>query len=250
MKGTAGYAGGYAGGKMINIQNPEKKEHESWTAQRKPFDFPRPFRWVILAEPNAGKTTMILNYLINASHFNRIFLLHPRSFNPEVPYMLEAQNMEIILESCEIPEYTGVEFYPMQYIPNEKFFEGIKGHSLFIIDDIDLLQYSKGPGRARVINKFFSYVSTHSNVSIIVTSQSPSSQLPTIIFQMANIVTLFRMTDKYKIRTLAQKMGTNSKSLEHYLSLCKNRHDSITFDYIEDSPMPVRKNIFENIESL
>lgn len=234
------------------ISNPEKEQHESWAEppDRNMMDFPRPFRWAVFGHPNCGKTTTILNYLMKAQPYDRIFLLHPRSYNPEVDEADRALNKNLILPECEVPEYAGVEYFPLAYVPNEKFWVGLenKNHSLFIIDDIDLISMSKGSKSSqRVLNKLFSYVSTHHNVSIIVSSQSPSSQLPSIVFQMCDIGTLYKMNDKYKLRVLAQKMGQNQYYLEKLLGLCKDKHENITFDSTADTPYPIRKNFFTKI---
>jgi GTPase SAR1 family protein len=232
------------------IDNPEKDKHEKWSPQRDLLDFPRPFRWAVLGSVSCGKTSLILNYLINSSPYSNIFIMHPQTYNPNIPQEDEAKNANILV-SADIPEYTGVEFHGLAYLPSMTFFDEISDkHNLFIIDDIDLCSYLKKRREVREerLNKLFSYVSSHKNLSIIVSSQDASSQLPGFILKMANVITVYQIRDQFIIATLARKLSVSYKRLQKLLSLCKNKHDSITFDYIEDSPAELRYNIFTPIK--
>lgn len=233
--------------KIIGIKNPDKKLHEKWTSNRDLFNFPRPFRWLIAGSPNSGKTTLLLNYLLRAEpSYDRIFLLHPKIYNPESD---DHTNDNVLLTDPRddiVPEYKGVKVHHLAYIPTEVFFDGMKGHSLFIIDDIDMLSFTKkDSSKSRRVNKLYSYCSTHNNLSVITTSQSPGTQLPPIAFQLSNIITLFPQRDQFKIRVLSQKLGTDYKELKKYLDQLKGQHDSLTLDQTTGSPMPMRKNVFE-----
>ncbi len=79
---------------LVPIANPEKKKHEKWdvpdhglgtrtcTGSREPrdiIDFPRPFRWGILGAVSCGKSTLVLNYMVNAHKYDNIFLMHPQN---------------------------------------------------------------------------------------------------------------------------------------------------------------------------
>ena len=246
--------------KVLEIPNVEKKNHEVWTPGRDLFDFPKPYRWLITGAPNSGKTSLILNHLLHCnapqskSKFDKIFLLHPRNFTPGVSDDQLEKNEGVIVSNPDLPpEYEGVECIHLAYLPSEKFWSAMNPKHrlkmLLIVDDIDLSSLVKRSlSRQRIVNKTVSYSSTHSNLSIIVTSQSPSTQLPPIVLQMCNIVTLYPITDKYKVYVLATKLSIDSKLLFEYLKLLKGMHDTLTLDMTLNTPMPLRINIYEPVE--
>ena len=236
--------------KIIAISNPEKSKHEVWDKNRDLIDWPRPMRWCILGSVSCGKTSLILNYLINSHPYDNIFLLHPQTYNPNVDMEDEAKNKNIIVKGVDIPEYKGVKFIGLSYIPSMTYFDDIKNkYNLLIIDDIDLTGYLKKHRDIRDmrLNKIFSYVSSHKNVSIIVTSQDASSQLPAMCLKMCNVNTIYKQKDEYVVQTLARKLSISYKRLKALLDLCKTNHDSITFDQIENSPAELRLNIYDPI---
>ena len=65
---------------MVPFVNNDKGFHESWYPKRDLLDIPHPFRMVLLAKPNGGKTTFILNVILRiamTSHpFRRIVIVH------------------------------------------------------------------------------------------------------------------------------------------------------------------------------
>ena len=240
--------------KLIVVPNPEKKNHEEWAPKRDFLDFPRPFRWLIAGKVSCGKTSLILNYLIKAKSYNNIFLLHPNTYNPNVSLDDEQINKNILNYPAEpVEEYTGVEYIPLAYIPGMKYFDDIaKKKNLMIIDDIDITSYLRKHREIREerLNKLLSFVSSHKNLSIIISSQDPSSQLPPIVFKMCNVITIFKPRDTYIVQTLARKLSFEYKQLKKLLALCKEQHDSITFDYIAKSPAPYRFNVYNKIMSV
>ena len=50
------------------------------------------------------------------------------------------------------------------------------------------------------------------------------------------------------MQTLARKLSFEYKQLKKLLALCKEQHDSITFDYIAKSPAPYRFNVYNKID--
>lgn len=237
--------------KLKALPNPEKKKHEKWDSTRDVIDFPRPFRWGILGAVSCGKTSLILNYLVKAHKYDNIFVLHPQTYNPNIPSEDEGSNANIIVPEAVIPEYEGVDFIGLAYIPSMKYFDLVSDKfNLFIIDDIDLISYCKKRSemRSERLNKLFSFVSSHKNVSIIVSSQDASSQLPGFVLKMCNVITVYRVLDEYIIQTMARKISMGYKKLKALLALCKGKHDSITFDFTDDTRFPVRLNIYQNID--
>ena len=223
--------------KIQVIENPEKKCHQKWSDihNRCLLDFPQPFRWAVLGAVSCGKTSLVLNYLIQCQQFDNIFIMHPQTYNPNVEMADEAINKNILVPNVDIPEYKGVEHFSLAYIPSMRYFDGlakIKSHNLLIIDDIDLVSYLKKRREVREerINKLFSYVSSHKNLSIIVSSQDASSQLPAFVLKMCNVITIYKQRDEFVVQTLSRKMSVSYKKLKALLDLCKDKHDNITFE--------------------
>lgn len=232
------------------IANPEKKTHEKWEADQDWIDFPRPFRWSILGAVSCGKTSLVLNYLVKSKPYDNIFILHPQTYNPSVPVQDEARNNDILVQNVSIPEYEGVEYTGLAYIPSMTYFDDIAHkRNLLIIDDIDICSYLKKRSdiREERVNKLFSYVSSHKNMSIIVTTQDASSQLPPFVFKMSNVVTVYHVKCTFVRGTLARKLAVPYKRMNQLLDMCKTRHDSITFDYTDHSPAELRLNIYTPI---
>ena len=226
-----------------------------WDAKRDWIDWPRPFRWLIAGKVSCGKTTMILNYLFKAGKgkgFDNIFLFHPNTYTSNVPLEDEMINANIINVAAQpVLEYTGVDYLPLAYIPSMTYFDNVaKKKNLVIIDDIDITSYLKKRRETREerINKLLSYVSSHKNLSIIISSQDPSSQLPAFIMKMANVLTVYKPRDQYIIQTISRKLSFDYKQLKKFLSICKTEHDSLTFDYIANSPAPYRYNIYKRVD--
>ena len=245
--------------KLKAIPNPEKKRTEKWDSSRDIIDFPRPFRWGILGAVSCGKTSLILNYLVKAHHYDNIFVMHPQTYNPNIPVEDESSNANIIVhspgtnvpgEKAFIPEYKGVDFIGLAYLPSMKYFDNIADKfNLFIIDDIDLTSYcrKRSEVRSERLNKLFSFVSSHKNVSIIVSSQDASSQLPCFVLKMCSVITIYKQMDEYVVATLARKISIGYRKLKGLLGLCEGKHDSITFDFTEDTKHPHRLNIYQDI---
>jgi hypothetical protein len=239
--------------KIKAIPNPEKKKSEKWAddPNRDLLDFPRPFRWGILGAVSCGKTSLILNYLVRSHHYDNIFIMHPQTYNPNIPLEDEASNNNIIVPDAQIPEYKGVQFIGLSYLPSMKYFDNIANKfNLFIIDDCDLCTFMRKRRELREerLNKLFSYVSSHKNVSIIVSSQDASSQLPGFCLKMCNVITIYKQLDEYVVATLSRKISIGYRKLKALLALCKGKHDNITFDFTDDTKYLHRLNIYQNID--
>ena len=240
--------------KLKVIPNPDKKSHESWDSpeDRRPLNFPHPYRCLITGLPGAGKTMSVLNILVGAQPvFSNIFIIHPEIFDTNASEEDERINNNILITECKIGEYSGVEFTAgLRYIPSPTFFDNIsKKKNLLIIDDCELKNYVKGkPYRSSRINKLFSYTSTHRSLSIIITAQDPWSQLLPCIYRFCNVFILYKFRDKNQISLLSRNIGIPKEKLDNLFKLCKNNHDSITLDNTIDSPYPYRYNILNPVE--
>lgn len=236
--------------------NPEKKYFEKWTPDRDIANFIHPYRMLCTGLPNSGKTSTALSIIAHAKPvFDEILLMHARYFDPTLSSQ-DPKEIEIPGSQVSIPEYADVDFtvalktVPLGYSYFKRF-QNNKGNkkNLLIIDDCELLEWSKGKRERQVaLNKLFSYQSTHYGLSIIVVCQDPTTQLNVGIRRECNVFIIFRGRDKNAIQYQAQNLGFPKYVLVELFNLCKSNHDSICFDFTDQSPYTIRFNVINPIE--
>jgi len=188
---------------------------------------------LLLSKPNGGKTTLMLNIImrVGLGHhpFQRIIVVH---CDPEATK--EYSHLGVGAEiRGDIP--------PLDEIrPQEK--------TLLILEDLNYLNMSKEQ-QAR-LERLYGYVSTHKNVSCMLTAQDPFRILPTVR-RCSNVFVLWNNHDADMVKTLARKTGISAK---HLLSIfdryCQSTHDCVWLDFTENSPAPLRKNGYQRIDIL
>jgi len=211
---------------MKVFHNKEKEFHEIWTKERNKANFPHPFRCLIAGPPNCGKTNMIHNLIsFQEPPFQKIFIMHPDPENKE---------------------YENIKYKHLEDIPNKKLFiKTVK--NLLIIDDSELKNLRKN----EEINKLFSHVSTHRNLSIIISTQDITSQLFITIPRMSNIFIIFKYHNVDCIQIIANKIGIGKKDLVSImLENMIEPHDSLCFDRTLTTKYPLRKNLFTLLEKI
>jgi len=212
--------------KLLAIPNKDKEWHEKWTEDRDMLNIPHPFRAVLIGPPNVGKTTVILNMIIRATpQFEEIKVVHcDADFTKE--YQVLGDDIEML---SEIPP---VEFW--------------SGHvkTLVIVDDLELK--TLGKAQTKNLDRLFGFVSTHKNISIILTSQD-AFQIPTIVRRCASLWILWKGTDRDSMNQLSRKVGYNKDQFERLFEMAPEFHDSLWIDKTRGSPYPLRLNGFEMI---
>ena len=214
--------------RMISFQNRDKAFHETWSGTRDWLDIPHPFRMLLAAKPNGGKTTVVLNIILRVAHsdrpFEKIMVVH---CDPK-------QTKEYDDIDCELREDIPA---PEEFSPHEK--------TLCILEDLNYLNMSKEQkGR---LERLYGYASTHKNVSCILTAQDPFRIIPSVR-RCSNVFVLWNNHDMDMIKTLARKTGVPAETLQQILEeQCQGAHDSIWLDFTPDSPAPFRKNGYERI---
>jgi hypothetical protein len=175
--------------------------------------------------PNGGKTTTILNIIARADPvFEEIICVH---CDPE-----------------HTKEYDDVDCTMLNAIPSPEEFEG-KVKTLCIIDDIDLSQIDKV--QKKNLDRLFGYVSTHKNVSVMITSQD-AINIPTCARRCANIFVLWRITDMDSASRVARKTGIKSREFNSIFDgLDIKDHSSLWIDLTRKSPYPLRKDGYQMI---
>lgn len=214
--------------RMIVIPNSDKKFHEKWVPGRNILDFPHPFRMVLAAKPNSGKTlamhNVILRTAIGKHPFESIVVVHcdPEGTN----------------------EYDKLDCTVLHQIPApEDFDPSIK--TLVILEDLNYT--SMGKIQEGNLNRLYGYVSTHKNISCMLTAQNVFRVNPTVR-RCTNIFVLWSSPDMDMIKALARKIAVRPEELCHALEKhCTNYHDSLWLDFTAETPYPFRKNGFEVI---
>ena len=140
--------------KLIPFENKDKTWHENEknTPQiNKDFAYmSHPSRGILIAQPNSGKTTMILN-LINANNFKRIIIVH---------------------NDVTTEEYADIDADILDEIPpidSEYFDKKVK--TLLILEDLNFKNMNKE--QKHLLNRMYGTYSTHNNISVWSTQQTP-----------------------------------------------------------------------------
>lgn len=215
--------------KLIIVPNPEKKFHESWFDGRNMLNFPHPYRMLLCSiQPNLGKTNIVKNIILRANpRFKEIFLLHC------------GEDIQT--------EYDDIEYQCLTRLPdiNEDYFDSEK-KSLLIMEDKNFKYMSKDD--LRKIDRYFGFLSTHRNLSIIVCSQS-FFDVPPSVRRMSNIYVLWKTKDLDSMKTIGRRCGLLKEELFYLIkTYLKDVHDTLWLDCSKASPYPIRLNGFQPIK--
>lgn len=207
---------------LIVIPNPDKSWHAKWTPKTGMLNLPHPFRGVLMGPPNSGKTLIIKNILLHADPpFEEVFVVH--------------------CDAEFTKEYDDVEATMLSEIPAPEEWEGLV-KTLVIIDDIELTQMKKD--QKRNLDRLFGFVSTHKNISVLLTSQEVFS-IPPIVRRCSNLWVLWRMNDLDSMSRTARKCGLSADALKSIFdNVMDKKTDSLWVDMTDKSPYPLRKNGF------
>jgi ABC-type cobalamin/Fe3+-siderophores transport system ATPase subunit len=207
---------------LIIIDNPDKTFHEHWSERRNLLNIPHPFRAVLLGPPNVGKTTVIKNILVRAKPaFEEIFVIHA---DPEYTQ-----------------EYDDIDAQMLDEIPSPTEWEG-EVKTLVILDDLEYKQMDKL--QKKNLDRLFGYVSTHKNISVMLTSQD-AFNVPPIVRRTSNLWILWKSPDMDSMATVARKTGMRSDEMRNlFNTILKGDRDSLWIDATTKTPAPLRKNGF------
>lgn len=214
---------------IIPMDNYDKEFHEEWYEGRDLLDIPHPFRAILSSKPNGGKTTVIFNVALRVHKgkrpFEKILIVH---CDPE-----ETKEYDDI----DPKEIVGRIPAVREMDPDAK--------TLVILEDLDYENLDHEQ-RGR-LDRLFGYVSTHKNVSVMLTAQDPF-RVPPIARRCANLFIVWNNHDLTTIQTLAKKLTLPSDTLQRlFREKCPNTHDSLWFDFTANSPAKVRQNGYEII---
>lgn len=163
--------------KMIIFENPDKENNEKIN-YKNPASLPCPYRLICVSTPSCGKTNTILNIIYNASpEFKKIYLLH------------------LDEESCE---YDFFDIIKLDKIPNLDFFKKDRNEKkLLIIEEFSFKNISKID--LEKIDHLFKYVSSHYNLTIILSCQVYYN-VPYFIRKQCNYLCIWNSSDKVLLK--------------------------------------------------
>ena len=212
---------------ILPIECSDKSFMEVWKPGRNVLDFPWSFRWSLVGNPGSGKSTIIKNHIIRANPpYEKVIVCH---------YDAEGTTE---FDDCGDVEY-------IDKIPNPKEINPDKQKMLLIIEDMNLATLPKQDKEN--LNRLFGYASSHRGVSIAITAQNPTD-ICVAARRMCNIFTIFKIPDLNGLMMLASRTGYKKEDFVEFFKLCQRRHDNITIDLTDQSPMPLRFNLFNEIK--
>jgi hypothetical protein len=212
--------------KLIVIPNKDKQFHERWSKGRSLCNIPHPFRCIISAPPNSGKTNIIKNLCLHqVPVFDKVYLIH--------------------CDGAFTKEYDDLQPETLDAIPDPKAWTG--DHKALVILE-DLSYKDLGKHQQECLKRLWGFVSTHKNISTIMTLQT-FHEVPPIIRRCSNLFILYPSLDSSDVKTISRKVGLNVDKLQSlFKTFCKNQYDSIWIDLQDKSPSKLRLNCFKKIK--
>lgn len=203
----------------------EKGEEESWYVGRRLMNFPAPFKAIFTGMTSAGKTSMIKNLIVRQDpDFDVVYI---KSLDPECREysdMLESPAAHILEDIPRLDDLVR------------------EGKKLLILED---LSFNKLTSEQKdVLQELFTHVSSHRNLSIIITCHN-FYDLPTTIRRTAHLKVLFKQNDPKFMRQLCTATGFPINKLEELSPL--GYYDSLWVDETRGSPAPFRLNGYKPI---
>ena len=186
-----------------------------------------PFKLCLSGRPNSGKTLLMHNLFLriqtSSRPFDTLIVIQPSTSSEH-----DILDPTIILN--DIPN--------IENIVDEKL-----GKTLIIIDDLDLTKVSKI--QQRNISLLFRYISSHHNISVMLSYQS-FFDIPTIIRKCSNYFILYKTNNKSEMTLIATRIGQDKKSFcEMFFNHINDRHDFLLVDSKCPEQYQFRKNLYE-----
>lgn len=209
---------------IIAFKNPDKGFHEK-PDPKNPSNFPAPFRMCLCAKPNAGKTNIVKHIVIHQNPpFQRILIYH---IDPQTR------------------EYDDMDGEFIDEIPNiEEIDPSVK--NLLIIEDINLKSLKKE--QKELLDRYMGYVSTHRNLSIIITAQRALC-IPPNIRGLSNVICLWKTHDSNLLSQISGRIGLTPDEMKFlFKKYIKSNYDFICIDLTHGTNYS--KNFFTPINDM
>ena len=218
---------------IIQLPNADKNNEwvEKWSLETHGFDtLVHPFRACLIGRPNSGKTTVMHNLFLriqmSKKPFQTLLIIQPSTSK-------EHDILDPTITLFDIPD--------IESIVSED-----NGKMLIIIDDWDMSKLNVE--QKRNISMLFRYISSHHNISVMLSYQSFFDVLP-IIRKCINVFCIWKTNNVDELGTIAKRVGYNKKIFQSIFSkYIKNKHDFLIVDQCIDPEYELRKNLYEVIK--
>jgi hypothetical protein len=214
----------------IIIKNADKDTGwcEKWVPGQNIGLLPHPFRLVALGSVGRGKTNSC----------KQIFLRHQCS---------RRKFKKLIVITCDIESQEWLDCSPTiltdEMVGLEEFDDGVK--TCVIIDDFEMQKASSDVQRK--MSTLFRFISSHKNVSVMLSYQSFFDCLP-IARKCATQFLLYKPNSRMELDTVSNRCGIDSKDMRYiFKHICSGPYDNLMVDLSVHSPARLRKNIYEVI---
>ena len=218
---------------IILLPNADKDSGwvEKWSMDTHGFDtLVHPFKCALIGRPNSGKTTVMHNLFLRIQMSNKPFqtllIIQPSTSK-------EHDILDPTITLFDIPE--------IESIVSED-----NGKTLIIIDDFDMSKLDNH--QKRNLGMLFRYVSSHHNISVLLSYQS-FFDIPTIIRKTCNYFFIWKTNNSDELGTIAKRVGYNKKIFQSIFSkYIKNKFDFLVVDQCIDQEFELRKNLYEVVK--
>lgn len=215
---------------IIKLPNADKTFQEKWTPGRNLLDLPHAFRVCILGKVGLGKSTLGKNIFLRCQMgekpFEELYIVHGSTNTKEY------DELEPTMMLSDIPE-------PADLVDNDK-------KTLIIIDDFEMTKLSKES--LKNLSSLFRFVSSHHNISLIVSYQS-FFDVPPIVRKCCNVFIIYRPNNDDELVTIGRRVGLKKHEImDIFDEVLPEKRDTLMVDLTEDTPAPLRKNLWEVID--
>ena len=218
---------------IIRLPNADKDSGwvEKWSMDTHGFDtLVHPFKACLIGRPNSGKTTVMHNLFLRIQMSNKPFqtllIIQPSTSK-------EHDILDPTITLFDIPE--------IESIVSED-----NSKMLIIIDDFDMSKLDNH--QKRNLGMLFRYVSSHHNISVLLSYQS-FFDIPTIIRKTCNYFFIWKTNNVDELGTIAKRVGYNKKIFQSIFSkYITNKFDFLVLDQCIDPEFELRKNLYEVIK--
>lgn len=217
------------GNEIIVLDCPDKEKDEHWEPGRNLANIPAPFRAILAACPNSGKSMVCKNIALYARPlYERIVV---------VSCSKDTKDYDELEPNIVLDRLPSIESFDRNY------------KNLLIIDDY---KPKKSIDKA-LLDRFFGFVSSHCNTTILYCTQDLFALNSPVIRRMSNIFFLWAGSDDQQITMIGKRVGLGKNGDDILKQIFKElhfkKHDSLCIDLTNNTPAKLRMNIFQVIET-
>ena len=208
------------------------------------------------APPSGGKTSLALNVILHADpEYDNIVIVNKNgSHSTEWARFCDEQEEKdsescfSIVEQLPLPERQHDMLSPAEKKERASFEQTFDPDevNLLILDDFRMTNFDACEQLG--LERILSFGRTHHNVSVMILSQAPFSQINKGLRDTISITHIFPSNmDTDTLTTLGRRVGLRKAHIDTVLKYVEAQYDCITFDFTPLSPAPIRRNLWEKI---